>query len=171
MIDRLKSIPVIVAITLVNVLFKYLKVETTWLIGDIVGAIAYRIMPKRREIIERNMEIVAEQVSSIHPGPALTESVFRRNIAQLACTLKTYGMTPNELSHHVKIQTSPEFVSAIKENKGAILCLAHMGNWEILTKISSLVEPSPDHFGAVYRPLDSKAADRYVAQQREQYHY
>lgn len=170
MLDRIKSLPVIVAITLVNALFKFLKVETTWVIGDIVGALAYKIMPMRRKIIERNMQIVAVQHPEIHPRPALTESIFRRNISQLACTLKTYGMTPEQLSDYVTIKTSPEFLQAIKDNRGAILCLAHMGNWEILTKICSLIDPSPEQFGAVYRPLDSKAADRYVAQQREQYH-
>ena len=49
------------------------------------------------------------------------------------------------------------------------MCLGHMGNWEILTKLMPLVDPVPEHFGAIYRPLDSKAADRYVANQRKEY--
>ncbi|WP_018969417.1 lysophospholipid acyltransferase family protein [Rubritalea marina] len=169
-LDRLKSIPVIVAISLVNILFRYMKVETTWLIGDIVGAIGYRIMPKRRAIIDNNMRIVAKQHPEVVPSPALSEAIFRRNVSQLACTLKTYGMTPEQLSEHITIHISTEYQQAILNNSGAVLCLAHMGNWEILTKISSLLDPEPKKFGAVYRPLDSKAADRYVAQQREEYH-
>ena len=78
-------------------------------------------------------------------------------------------MTPEQLSRHVTINASKAFLDTLQNNTGAILCLAHMGNWEILTKIAPLIQPTPQHFGAVYRPLDSKAADQYVAQQRKKY--
>ncbi|MFC4991173.1 lysophospholipid acyltransferase family protein [Rubritalea tangerina] len=169
MIDRLKAFPIILAIALVNTVFRFIRVESAWKIGECLGTLCYRIMPSRRAIIDYNMEVVSNATQDFNPNAPLTESIFQRNCANLACSLKTYGMTPQQLTDCVDISISPEFRQAIQSNSGAILCLAHMGNWEILSKISSLVDPEPEKFGAVYRPLDNKAADDYVAQQRQEY--
>lgn len=137
--------------------------------GECLGTLCYRLMSKRRQIVEKNLHIVASHENAITPSPQLTESIFQHNIANLVCSLKTYGMSPAKLSEYVEIQVDDAFREAIQKNTGAVLCLAHMGNWEILSKVSSLVTPEPKNFGAIYRPLDNKAADTYVVKQREKY--
>ena len=169
MLDRIKAIPILFTLFIVNTLFRFIKVRTVWNIGECLGTLCYRLMPKRRAIVDFNMEVVAKHTQAFTPTPELTESVFQRNIANLACTLKTYGMKPKQLAEVIDIHVAASFHQAVRDNSGAILCLAHMGNWEILTKLMPLVEPTPAHFGAIYRPLDSKAADRYVANQRKEY--
>ncbi|PQJ27656.1 lysophospholipid acyltransferase family protein [Rubritalea profundi] len=169
MLDRLKAIPILLTLFLVNAVFRFISVRTVWNIGECLGTLCYRIMPKRRAIVDFNMEIVAKHTQAFTPSPELTESIFQRNIANLSCTLKTYGMKPKQLEKVIDVNVSPSFHQAVKDKSGAIMCLGHMGNWEILTKLMPLVEPTPAHFGAIYRPLDSKAADRYVANQRKEY--
>jgi KDO2-lipid IV(A) lauroyltransferase len=169
MIDRLKAIPILLTLFLVNTIFRFVSVKTVWNLGECLGTLCYRMMPKRRAVIDFNMKVVASSTQGFTPTPELTESIFQRNIANLSCTLKTYGMTPHQLADYIDINVSPSFHQAVKDNTGAILCLAHMGNWEILSKLMLLVEPKPERFGAIYRPLDSKAADDYVANQRKEY--
>lgn len=169
MLDRLKAIPILLTLFLVNAVFRFISVRTVWNIGECLGTLCYRLMPKRRAIVDFNMEVVANHTQDFTPTPELTESIFQRNIANLSCTLKTYGMKPKQLEKVIDVNVSPSFHQAVKDKSGAIMCLGHMGNWEILTKLMPLVDPVPEHFGAIYRPLDSKAADRYVANQRKEY--
>ncbi|MGJ8671453.1 lysophospholipid acyltransferase family protein [Rubritalea sp.] len=169
MLSKLTALPILFAIWLVNTIFRFIKVESAWNLGECLGTLCYRMMPKRREVVDYNMQVVSASVPSITPSPELTESIFQRNIANLTCSLKTYGMPPKQLSKCVDIQVSEEFRELVINKKGAILCLAHMGNWEILSKIALLITPFPENFGAVYRPLDNKVADDYVAKQRSEY--
>lgn len=169
MIDKLKAIPILFTLFLVNFIFRFISVETVWKLGECLGTLCYRLMPKRRAVVDYNMEVVATATKSFTPSPELTESIFQRNIANLACTLKTYGMKPNQLADLIDINVDSSFHQAVANNSGAIICLAHMGNWEILSKLMPLVDPSPERFGAIYRPLDSKAADKYVTDQRKEY--
>lgn len=169
MLDKLKAIPILSAIFVVNFLFRWISVESAWRLGECLGSLCYHFMSGRREIIKNNLRIVSEATGSFTPTEDLTKEVFQRNCANLTCSLKTYGMTPEQLSKHVTIDASADFFEAIKNETGAILCLAHMGNWEILSKVAPLMDETPTKFGAVYRPLDSKAADDYVAQQRKEY--
>ncbi|MFC5050151.1 lysophospholipid acyltransferase family protein [Rubritalea spongiae] len=169
MFDRLKAIPILSAIFFVNMLFRWVSLTSIWKLGECLGSLCYHLMSERRSVIETNLTIVSQATGNFSPNKQLVKAVFQRNCANLTCSLKTYGMTPEQLADYVTIDISPEFSQAIHSGKGAILCLAHMGNWEILTKIAPLVEPSPKQFGAVYRPLDSKTADHYVAKQREKY--
>lgn len=169
MLDRLKAIPILLTLFLVNAVFRFISVRTVWNIGECLGTLCYRFMPKRRTIVDYNMKVVAKHTQAFTPTPELTESIFQRNIANLSCTLKTYGMKPKQLAEVIDINIDPSFHQAVKNNSGAVLCLAHMGNWEILSKLMPLVDPTPERFGAIYRPLDSKAADDYVAAQRKEY--
>ena len=169
MLDRLKAIPILLSLFLVNTVFRFISVQTVWNIGECLGTLCYRLMPKRRAIVDFNMEVVAKHTQAFTATPELTELIFQRNIANLACTLKTYGMKPKQLAEVIDINVSPSFHQAVKDNSGAILCLAHMGNWEILSKLMPLVDPTPERFGAIYRPLDSKTADDYVAKQRKEF--
>ena len=169
MLDRLKAIPILFTLFMVNAVFRFISVRTVWNIGECLGTLCYRIMPKRRAIVDFNMQVVSKHTQDFTPSPALTESIFQRNIANLACTLKTYAMKPKQLAEVIDVNVDPSFHQAVKDNSGAILCLAHMGNWEILSKLMPLVDPTPERFGAIYRPLDSKAADDYVANQRKEY--
>ena len=169
MIDKLKAIPILLALWIVNGIFRFISVETAWNLGECIGSLCYKIMPKRRAIIAYNMEVVSKAQPEIVPSDQLTKDIFQRSCANLVCSIKTYGMTPEQLKSHIEIKSCPEYDEAIHSNSGAVLCLAHMGNWEVLSKISSLMQPSPEKFGAIYRPLDSKAADDYVAKQRQEY--
>lgn len=169
MLTKITAIPIVFTIWLVNAIFRFIKIESTWTLGECLGSLCYRLMPKRRKIVEYNMQVVAASDPRIIPSAALTESIFQRNIANLTCSLKTYGMTPQQLAKCVDIEVSDEFHEVIKNKQGAILCLAHMGNWEILSKIATLTTPFPEKFGAIYRPLDNQVADSYVAEQREKH--
>ncbi|GAA5495498.1 lipid A biosynthesis lauroyltransferase [Rubritalea halochordaticola] len=169
MLSRLTAIPIICAIWLVNLLFRLLPVSICWNIGECLGSLCCTIMPERRRVVRNNLRIVAKQHPEITVTETLVRQVFRRSIANLTCSLKTYGMTPEQLSKHVEIEIPDQYMQDMESKRGTIVCLAHMGNWEILTKIIVSAAPDNTEFGAVYRPLDNKVANKYVAGEREKH--
>lgn len=169
MLSKLTAIPIICALWLVTAIFRLLPLSLCWKIGNAVGSIGHALMPKRRAIIRQNLETVAKSTGNLQVTDLLVKKIFRRSITNLVCAIKTYTMTPAQVARVVTVKVHPTLTSSIRQDKGAILCLAHMGNWEILSKITPLIHPEFTPFGAVYRPLDNKTADRYVAEQRHKY--
>lgn len=170
MIDKLKAIPILLVLWLANALFRIVSVKTAWKLGECLGTLCYYLMPSRSAIIFENLKTVAAQHTELKATSALAKDVFQRCSANLVSSLKTYGMTSEQLTPYITVQCTESFTQCLENKQGAVLCLAHMGNWEILSKIALFLTPQPQHLGAVYRPLDSKAADDYVAEQRSKYH-
>lgn len=169
MLQRLQAAIILIGLWFVNLAFRFITVRGTWRIGEWLGYITYKTLPGRRSVVRYNLEIVGKAHPKINITEKLILDVFKRSAANLVCSIKTYGMSPEQLSNIVTINVHPAFSQAIKDQSGAVLTLAHMGNWEILSKISSLIQPEPKNFGAVYRPLDNKIVDSYVAKQRTKF--
>lgn len=166
MLDRLAAIPILLALCCVNLIFRIFTVRGAWRLGEILGSLCYHCMPRRRRAVEHNLRTVAAARSDIPFSDQLVKAIFRRSCANLTCSLKTYAIPPEKLGRLIKVNTHPTFLEAINNQSGSIYCLAHMGNWEILSKIAPYITPPPMPFGAIYRPLDNKVADRYVVDQR-----
>ncbi len=169
MIQKLQAALILFSLGFINFIFRFITVKGTWRLGKWLGHLTYYALPGRQNIVRYNLKVVAQACPEIEVSDQLTLEVFQRSAANLVCSIKTYGMTPQQLSKFVTINIHPEFKQALEKNDGAILTLAHMGNWEILSKISSLVDPEPTNFGAVYRPLDNKIVNTYVAKQRTKF--
>lgn len=169
MLDRLIAIPILFCLWLVNTVFRLISIKTTWRLGEALGSLCYYLMPTRRAIVRHNLQVVSKHLPEMETDPQMTKRIFRRSVANLISSLKTYSLKPGKISECVKVQVAPCLMERTERGEGAILCLAHMGNWEILSKIAPFTFPAHTSFGALYRPLDNKAADQYVAQQRARY--
>lgn len=169
MLSKITAIPVICAIWFFNALFRLLPLSFCWRLGETLGSVVHMLMPARRRVVRKNLRIVAKKHPELEVNEDLVRQVFRRSIANLTCSIKTYGMSPAQLQEVVEISYHPQFMEDVKQKKGTVTCLAHMGNWEILSKIVVTALPEGTDFGAVYRPLDNKTANKYVADQREKY--
>lgn len=166
MLARIQAALILFSLWLVNLLFRFMTVRAAWNLGEFLGLLTYKALPGRRKIVRNNIEIVAKAHPEIEVTDQLILDIFRRSAANLVCSVKTYPMSVQQLTKYVTIKAHPSFGQAIAAKKGAVLTLAHMGNWEILSKIPNLFEPLPENFGAIYRPLDNKIVDKYVAKQR-----
>ncbi len=135
-------------------------------LGELLGLAAWYLFPKRRAIVIRNLRIAL--AGRILPAdiPAAARRNFRRIGANLISAARTARL-PAHRVHEVLHMENPECIGeALAEGRGIVLVLAHMGNWELLSRIAHVL-PHGVKTGAFYRPLNNPIMDRRVLARRE----
>jgi lauroyl/myristoyl acyltransferase len=147
--------------------FQYLPPRWVDAIGRTLGRIAHDIMPRRRAIVERNCMIAWGDSLSRDEVKALTKDVFIRNGANLLGSTRCMIMPDHQLQHHLAIDGAELVRHHLQHSSaGIIFALCHMGNWEILSRIASLVAPGVPA-AAFYRPLNNPWMNRMMKRRRQ----
>lgn len=100
-------------------------------LGSAVGAFGYRVLGIRRRIVEDNLR---------HAFPEKTDAERRAIALQTYRHLGRVGieilisprMSDEELERLVRFENIEPFDATLAEGKGAIACLGHLGNWELM---------------------------------------
>jgi KDO2-lipid IV(A) lauroyltransferase len=112
-------------------------------LGAGIGALAYRLLKRRRTIAEENVE------QSLGPLPAGTTSVaiVRAAFSQLGRTFLEFlalpAQTREEIAARVTWEGYEPMEAVAREGKGAVLVTGHFGNWELLGAAGRV------HFGSM----------------------
>ena len=135
--------------------------------GEVLGGGLYRLSPYSRGIVRRNLTMMlpSDQLDPTGPSAQQVKEVFMRNGGNMLTTLAAGGKSSKELNESLTL-TGLESLESVLEESGAILVLAHMGNWEILTRCADW-EKYHDRLGALYRPLNNPYMNDLVLQRRE----
>lgn len=153
-----------------------IPIKTSFRMGSCFGSALWRILPKRRKIVEKNLQIAQGWCRAQDPdfdGSNLSSrEVFRRTCANLVAGFSFGRMQPDQMKQHLEIEGIEKVHQALAQQRGAILILAHMGPWELLTALAAL---GPEwginaQMGAIYRPLDNQYLDDWVRSVRQQNH-
>ena len=135
-------------------------------LGAVSGDLAYRFATKRRDAVVRNLQAAFGNEKSHEEIVTLSREVFRRNIANVAASIKTATMPRDKIRKHLNIEGLDELQPLIDSGKGIIAVLAHMGNWEILAQVGQFASPE-NPSGALYRPLNNPYLDALIKKRRE----
>jgi Kdo2-lipid IVA lauroyltransferase/acyltransferase len=131
-------------------------------LGSCLGMLAARVFPARRAIVERNLRIAFGGEKSPEELVRLADEVFRRSGANLVASLSTAGLDPRRLGEVVHIENPELAAEVIVPGKGAVVLLAHMGNWEALAHIFPRLIPAGHRSGTIYRLLNNPYMDEHV---------
>lgn len=134
--------------------------------GAIVGGWAWYLLPRRRTIVLRNLRIA---YAGDHDGAALrriARESFRRTGANLFSAAHSAGLSPERLKQVLSIENPELLEQAQADGSGVVLLLAHMSNWELLSRIVHLF-PAGSKTGAFYRPLNNPLIDQQVLRRRQ----
>lgn len=152
--------------TLVECIASLLPGPWAFRLGEWLGASLWLFMGKRRRIVIRNLRIAFAGEKSPGEIRALARDSFRRSGANLISVAHT-ARVPVERLHEVIEITNPDLLrETISSGRGVVLLLAHMGNWELLSRIGHLF-PKGSKTGAFYRPLNNPLLDQRVLARRE----
>ena len=90
---------------------------------------------------------------------------FRTFVAMVAeVALARRRMTVDNWQDYVKLVIGPEAEELVRTpGKGLIVASAHLGNWEIVARVASMLKPTT----AIYRPLENPYLQDTVAANRE----
>lgn len=132
-------------------------------VGEWVGEAMYRLMPRRRAIGLKNLEIAFGDTLSDDEKERILRTTFRNLGKSLAEVLHFSRMTPAEVRNKVTVVGQEHYLAARAHGKGVIYLAAHIGNWE-MTPFAQAMSGYP--LTVVARPLDNRYLDRVVTRIR-----
>jgi KDO2-lipid IV(A) lauroyltransferase len=106
---------------------------SSWL-GRKLGALAFRILKSRRELTVENLREARDR--GFLPGDTDIYRVAARtweNLCLMGIEFVYYYSCPNRrIREAVRVEGEENLKRVLERNKGAILVMAHIGNWELL---------------------------------------
>jgi KDO2-lipid IV(A) lauroyltransferase len=136
--------------------------------GCFLGICAYHLLPGRRATVRRNCRIAWGERLSRDELEILTRKTFRDNGANLLGGMRCMIMSDATLQKHFTIEGDDLIRDTLNSSEtGAIFALCHMGNWEILARIATLISPTTPA-GAFFRPLNNPWMNRMTMRRRQQ---
>ena len=144
------------------------RLPTTWsyYLGERLAGFIWHLMPRRRSTVINNLRIVLSKNHTVESIEALAEESFRRSGGNLLAAARTARMKPDQLGEVLKVENPELMEEAIAEGKGVVLILAHMGNWELMSRLPHFC-PEGTSVGGVYRMLNNPLMDAKVLKRRE----
>lgn len=139
-----------------------LSAPTVAWIGERLGEFAGHLLVARRRVVRRNLRIAFAGEKSRTEIDAMVMEVFRRTGANLISSIRTAALDDAGLLKAIRIE-NPELVEhALEGGKGAVVVLAHMGNWEAIAQIFPRVFGPRYAAATVYRPLNNPILNERV---------
>ena len=146
-------------------LLKLVGMKTLYRLGRAAGAVAWYLLPQRRNIVERNLRIVLNPALRGKELQKLSRENFKRTIANFLCSAKTATLTDEQLKHCVTVGGHEQFAAPVLEGRGQVCAIAHSGNWEALARIRAFY-PGEERYRSMYRQFDNPLMEEYVYQRR-----
>jgi Kdo2-lipid IVA lauroyltransferase/acyltransferase len=143
-----------------------LPVTLAFHLGECIGRMLWHTMPLRRRLVIKNLRIALAGEMPPDAIRALARQSFTRSIANLVSAVHTAHMPAKKLVKCVTVENPEVLEAAVRDGSGCVLLPPHMGNWEILARISSLFPPGHP-LGALYRPLNNPILDARLAARRQ----
>jgi KDO2-lipid IV(A) lauroyltransferase len=137
-------------------------------LGEVLGGASYHFLRKRRQTVLRNLRIVFAGEKSRGEIELLAREVFRRTGSNLVASLHTATVDREGLERSVEVVGLDTFEAAVREGRGVVVVLAHMGNWELLAQQFPLIIPAGYKGATVYRPLNNPLLNKRVEDTRAQ---
>jgi KDO2-lipid IV(A) lauroyltransferase len=152
------------ALVFLEKLFGTLPCWLVWKIGALTGQLIMMAAKQRRAIATYNLRLVHPEASG-EDIKQYTKDIFRHSFGNLFSSIKTSTIPADQIQDHFETEDFHR-LNELSADQGAILLLFHMGNWEMLTKMTALL---PEHkaLGGMYRPLKNPLIDAHVRNKRE----
>jgi len=135
-----------------------------WRFGAGLGNITHALAKKRKAIVQANLNIVNPELDKIQIS-SLSKEVFRKSFANLASSINTGFISSKKIPKIITI-SGQENIRTLDPEKGCIMLLFHMGNWEILSRLAPLLETEKP-CAAMFRPLNNSLINEHITQSRE----
>ena len=135
-------------------------------LGHGIGILFYYFIKKRREIALNNLEIAfGSQLTG-----AQRREICKASFINVGKTCIEFLRFPKRNAENIwnaiTVEGKENLYTALEGGKGAIVFLAHFGNWELLSLVYGAL--IPDRAKAIAFPLKNARLNTYISQRREQ---
>jgi KDO2-lipid IV(A) lauroyltransferase len=134
--------------------------------GKFLGRALFLADRKHRKIALNNMTHAYGHEKPPHEIRILARQVFE-NLGKMLFEIAWFWRLDRRDFHkHFGIDGLSHYTNALKRNKGVLILTAHVGNWELMTVLSAM---SGHPVNIIYRPLDFRPLDKFLANLRTQF--
>ena len=133
-------------------------------IGEFFGRIGYRLAPRVRRIVLRNLRIAFRDEKPQEELEELAQEVFERFGANMLTSLRIPFLTDEQILSHITFR-NVELVTDPDRTEGIVWVVPHMGNWELLAHTGFLTGTNSE-IGTHYRPLSNPLIDQVIKRRR-----
>ena len=133
-------------------------------IGRLAGKVGYVLDVKHRRIAEKNVF----RAEGMPKEPAAVARFVRRVYEHMGLLSVETLMLPrlmacHDVERYVKLEGGEKIEALLKEGKGVILVVAHLGNWELAGQVCALAG-MPIHI--IARPVENPLFNDYLTRTR-----
>jgi KDO2-lipid IV(A) lauroyltransferase len=96
----------------------------------------------------------------------MAKASFCRTAANMLSLAYTARLSPDRLKDVLRVENIELLEQTLAKGRGVVLLLAHMGNWELLSRMVHFF-PAGSKAGAMYRHLNNIPLDRRTRKRRE----
>lgn len=150
----------------VETVLRLVSVRASFRAGVCLARLAYPLCGPLRRVVQRNIRFAMGQHLSEAELEALTKTVFQRTAGNLLSSIRIPFLSDQEVRDHVTIENLDLLQEALREGKGTILLVPHMGNWELLAQARTLLE-IPGEAATHYRPLNNPLMNSLIERRRK----
>ena len=155
-----------------------IPVKVSYCIGMQIGRIAWMLLAERRSVVRSNLLVfhgwlkaksneVECQVKNDFLDFA-TKEVFLRSGGNILSSFSFAALSHEQRLEKVKFEGLDALKTAIGKGRGVVLLVAHMGPWEAIPSvISILIQNLGSQLGAIYRPLNNSFIENWYRNERE----
>ena len=135
-------------------------------LGRGIGILFYYLIKKRREIASNNLQIAFGGQLTAAQRREICKASFI-NVGKTCIEfLRFPKLNADNIWNEVTVEGRDNLYTALESGKGAIVFLAHFGNWELLSLVYGAL--IPDRAKAIAFPLKNDPLNTYIWQHREQ---
>lgn len=143
------------------------SVRSTYLIGELIGRLAYHLLPRYRKLVLRNLCFAYGDDKSLQELHEMGKKIFESTSANFLSALKIPTVSEDEIRKHVTFEGAEHLSEITQNGKGVVLLVPHMGNWELLAQAVFLAG-YPITIGTHYRPLNNPLLNKLIENRRSQ---
>ncbi|TNC82316.1 MAG: lipid A biosynthesis acyltransferase [Oleiphilus sp.] len=119
-------------------LVSILPLRIQYTLGSITGALAYRVLKRRRHITEINLAACFPEMDG-HARQQLVRQSFRSNAIGLIEALRSWYASPSLLEKQVRFHGLEHLDQALERGKGVILLGGHYSTLDLAGSLTTLV--------------------------------
>lgn len=135
-------------------------------LGERLGGGLWKVMAIRRRQVIRNIRIAFSGQMPIQELQGFARQSFCRSAGNMVASAHAAGLPLERIGEVFRIENPEVLERSHAQGRGTVLLLAHMGNWEILTRMAPLF-PQGSKLGAYYRPLNNPIMNARIVRSRE----
>lgn len=144
-----------------------LPLKALYLLGDVFTyPLMYYIVGYRKRLVRKNLRLSFPDKSDAE-RKAIEKRFYHHFVDLIAEVIWSYRATEEEMLEHFESVNVDKVEQWAQQKGGVIFMLGHLGNWEWTAEVQHrFVSPEMRHYN-VYRPLNSKSADKAMTAIRE----